>query len=58
MGSNPTSAPFLTFYADLIKWANGLTGWSGKVSRSALRVWARVVARERLARSGPPFGYL
>jgi hypothetical protein len=24
---------FLTFYADLIKWADGLTGWSGTVSR-------------------------
>jgi hypothetical protein len=26
---------FLTFYADLIKWADGLTGWPDTVSRSA-----------------------
>jgi hypothetical protein len=24
---------FLTFYVDLIKWADGLTSWSGTVSR-------------------------
>jgi hypothetical protein len=24
---------FLTFYADLIKWANGLMGWPDTVSR-------------------------
>jgi hypothetical protein len=26
---------FLTFYVDLIKWADELTGWPGIVSRSA-----------------------
>jgi hypothetical protein len=26
---------FLTFYADLIKWADGLTAWPSAVSRSA-----------------------
>jgi hypothetical protein len=26
---------FLTFYADLIKWIDGLTGWPDTVSRSA-----------------------
>jgi hypothetical protein len=32
----PTPASFfLTFYIDLIKWADGLTGWPGIVSRSA-----------------------
>jgi hypothetical protein len=25
----------LTFYADLIKWANGITGWSDTFSRPA-----------------------
>jgi hypothetical protein len=25
---------FLTFYADLIKWVDGLTGWPGTVSRT------------------------
>ena len=28
-------------------------GWSGTVSMLAWRAWARVVARERLARVGP-----
>jgi hypothetical protein len=27
--------PFLTFYADLIKWVDGLTGWSSTVSSAA-----------------------
>jgi hypothetical protein len=49
---------FLTFYADLIKWVDGLTGWPNTVSRPAGRAWARVVARGRLARVGPPFGHL
>jgi hypothetical protein len=36
MGSNPTSCTiFLTFYADLIKWIDGLTGWPDTVSRPA-----------------------
>jgi hypothetical protein len=36
MGSNPTSSGrCLTFYVDLIKWADGLTGWSGTVNRPA-----------------------
>jgi hypothetical protein len=26
---------YLTFYADLIKWIDGLTGWSDTVSRPA-----------------------
>jgi hypothetical protein len=33
MGLNPTSyIVFLTFYTDLIKWADGPTGWPGTVS--------------------------
>jgi hypothetical protein len=28
---------FLIFYTDLIKWADGLTGWSDTVSRPAWR---------------------
>jgi hypothetical protein len=36
MGLNITSCTiFLTFYADLIKWADGLTGWPDTVSRPA-----------------------
>jgi hypothetical protein len=35
MGSNPPPALFLTFYADLIKWIDGLTGWPDTVSRLA-----------------------
>jgi hypothetical protein len=31
----PSLHYFLTFYADLIKWADGLTGWPGTVSRPA-----------------------
>jgi hypothetical protein len=42
---------FLTFYADLIKWADGLTDI---VSRPTWRVWAKVVAHGRLARAGLP----
>jgi hypothetical protein len=34
MGSNTTSCTvFLTFYGDLIKWVDGLTGWPDTVSR-------------------------
>jgi hypothetical protein len=36
MGSNPTfCTAFLTFYVDLIKWSDGLTGWPDTVSRLA-----------------------
>jgi hypothetical protein len=36
IASNPTSCiVFLTFYADLIKWADRLTSLTGTVSRSA-----------------------
>jgi hypothetical protein len=49
---------WLTFYVDLIKWADGLTGWLGTVSRSAWRAWPRVVARGHLVRVGPSFGHL
>jgi hypothetical protein len=49
---------FLTLYADLFKWADRLTGWPGTASWSTWRVWARVVARGRLARAGLPFGHL
>jgi hypothetical protein len=49
---------FLTFYADLIKWADGLTGWPDTVSKPACRACAIVVARVYLARVGPPFGHL
>jgi hypothetical protein len=58
---------FLIFYADLIKWANGLTGWSGTrpelwpVSGHRLVIYrcaARVVARGRLAHVRLPFGHL
>jgi hypothetical protein len=59
MGSNYTSCiVFLTFYVDLIKWGNGLTGWPSTVSMPAWRVWSIVVARVRLVRAGPPFGHL
>jgi hypothetical protein len=44
----PSLASFLTFYADLIKWTDGLTGWPGTVSM-AWRAWAKVVACGRLA---------
>jgi hypothetical protein len=43
---------FLTFYADLIKWIDGLTGWPDTVSRSAWRAYAIVVVRVHLARVG------
>jgi hypothetical protein len=36
---------FLTFYADLIKWVDGLTGWPDTVSRPTWRACAIVVAR-------------
>jgi hypothetical protein len=53
MGSKLTSCTvFLTFYADLIKWIDGLTGWSDTVSRPAWCVCAIVVARVHLARVG------
>jgi hypothetical protein len=53
IGSNPTSHTiFLTFYADLIKWIDGLTGWPDTVSRPAWRACAIVVARVHLARVG------
>jgi hypothetical protein len=32
---------FLTFYVDLIKWADGLMGWPGTVSRPAWRAWGQ-----------------
>jgi hypothetical protein len=36
IGSNLTSyTVFLTFYVDLIKWDDKLTGWPDTVSRSA-----------------------
>jgi hypothetical protein len=44
MGSNPISYTiFLTFYADLIKWADGLERHS---QQATWRAWARVMARE------------
>jgi hypothetical protein len=49
---------FLTFYADLIKWAYDLTGWPDTVSRPAQLAWARVVARGRLACAGSSFYHL
>jgi hypothetical protein len=39
-------------YADLIKWIDGLTGWSDTVSRPAWRACVIVVARVHLARIG------
>jgi hypothetical protein len=50
VGSNPTSCTaFLTFYADLTKWPDGLTGWLGTVSKPACHAWARAVAHGRQA---------
>jgi hypothetical protein len=43
---------FLTFYADLIKWIDGLTGWPDTVSRPTWCACAIVVARVHLARAG------
>jgi hypothetical protein len=43
---------FLIFYADWIKWIDGLTGWPNTVSRPAWRACAIVVARVHLARVG------
>jgi hypothetical protein len=40
---------FLTFYADLTKWSNGLTGRPNTVSRPMCRAWAGAVARGRWA---------
>jgi hypothetical protein len=31
---------FLTFYANLTKWPDRLTGWSGTISTPASRAWA------------------
>jgi hypothetical protein len=60
VGSNLTSctAFFITFYANLTKWPDGLTGWPGTVSMPACRAWARFVAYRRRARAGPPFDHL
>jgi hypothetical protein len=53
MGSNPISCTvFLIFYADLIKWIDGLTDWPDTVSRPAWRACAIVVARVHLSRVG------
>jgi hypothetical protein len=41
---------FLTFYADLTKWPDGLMGRPDTVSRPTCRAWARAVARGRRAR--------
>jgi hypothetical protein len=46
IGSNPTSCTVFSRYADLIKWIDGLTGWSDTVSRLAC------CARVHLARVG------
>jgi hypothetical protein len=57
-GFKPTSCIiFLTFYAGLIKWADGLTAGP---TQSAGRhdVLGRVVARGCLAYAGPPFSHL
>jgi hypothetical protein len=43
---------FLTFYADLIKWIDGLTGWPDTLSRPVRCVCAVVVARVHLVRVG------
>jgi hypothetical protein len=32
---SPVLLPFLTFYVDLNKWTDGLTGWPGTVSSHA-----------------------
>jgi hypothetical protein len=45
---------FLTFYDDLIKWADGLARHSQQVGLTG----ARVVARGRLARAGPSFDHI
>jgi hypothetical protein len=52
MGSNPSPAPFLTFYVVLIKWIDGLTGWSDTISRPAWCACAIVVACVHLAHVG------
>jgi hypothetical protein len=43
---------FLTFYADLIKWIDGLTGWPDTVSRPSWLACVIVVVRVHLARVG------
>jgi hypothetical protein len=67
MGLNPISYTiFLTFYADLIKWADelarhsqqaGPTGWPDIVSRPHDVPGPELWPTGRLARAGPPFGY-
>jgi hypothetical protein len=42
----------LTFYANLTKWSDGLTGQPDMVSRLACHAWARAVARRRRDRAG------
>jgi hypothetical protein len=44
VGSNPTIAPILTFYDDLTKWSDGLTGRPGMVSRPTCHAWAGATA--------------
>jgi hypothetical protein len=49
-GSNPTSCTaVLTFYADLTKWSDGLTGRPDTVSKPTCRAWTRAVVRGRWA---------
>jgi hypothetical protein len=40
---------FLTFYADLTKWSDGLTGRPNTVSKPMCRAWAEAAARRRRA---------
>jgi hypothetical protein len=49
----PPPAPFLTFYSDLTKWPDGLTGWPDMVSRPVCHAWAGAVARRRRAAVWP-----
>jgi hypothetical protein len=62
VGPNPTSCiAFLTFYTDLTKWPDGLTGRPGTVSRPTCRVWTVATAsghRAYQAHAGSSFGHL
>jgi hypothetical protein len=51
----PSLASLLTFYADLTKWSDGLTGWPGMVSRPEMRP---VGVRPSELVTGRPFGHL
>jgi hypothetical protein len=50
VGLNPTSCTaFLTFYVDLTKWPDKLTGRPDTVSRAACRVWAGAAVKGKWA---------